>query len=401
VRIAFVSPEFVTESNYDGGLANYLQRAGASLLALGHEPHVIVASDRDGSFDHHGILVHRVDVRPGPLQRLMLRVLRRYGDVLRIPFQSFKLNQRLRRLQLRHPYAVAQFSSYLATALFRPRSIPSVVRLSSIESLWSHAYERDSGPTCPARLISFLEQCSLARANRLIGPSRLLADVVEKATGRPVSLIESPFVPLAGELDDSIYRQHLATRRYILFFGTIGLLKGVRCLAEILDPLLSHYKDLQVVFVGKDGRYLERPMLEYVRTQAGEHCDRIIHFDRMPHETLYPIIDGADAVVLPSRVDNFPNACLEAMSRGKVVVGTRGASFDQLITDGESGFLCEIDDRKSLLAAVRRALDTEHKVEIGERARARIDELCPERAGARLVEVYEDLEERTEDICKS
>jgi hypothetical protein len=53
--------------------------------------------------------------------------------------------------------------------------------------------------------------------------------------------------------------------------------------------------------------------------------------------------------------------------------------------------LCEIDDRKSLLAAVERALAADHVDEIGACARARIEELRPELAGARLVEAYAEL----------
>jgi glycosyltransferase involved in cell wall biosynthesis len=132
-------------------------------------------------------------------------------------------------------------------------------------------------------------------------------------------------------------------------------------------------------------------MLEYVLEQAGEHRDRVMHFDKMPHAMLYPFIEHAEAVVLPSRIDNFPNACLEAMALGKVVVGTRGASFEQLIEDGVSGFLCEIDDRKSLLAAIERALGLEDKAEMGRRAKARMHILRPELAGSRLEEVYEEV----------
>jgi glycosyltransferase involved in cell wall biosynthesis len=392
VRIAFISPEFVTEHRYDGGLANYLYRAGASLVGLGHEPHIIVASDRDESFDLDGIRVHRVDVGPNWLHGLAGRTLRRYRPVFSILWQSFRLNRRLRRLHAQYPVALAQYSSYLATALFRPRAIPAVVRLSSLAPQMDRAYERN-GPVGLARLTSLLELRSIAKGRLLIAPSRVLAEAAEAVTGKPVRVVESPFVPFAGEPDATVYREHLATRRYALFFGTVGILKGVKCLAEILDPLLEDHKDLYFVFVGKDARYRGRPMLEYVRAQAGEHRDRVIYFDRMPHASLYPIIEHAEVAVLPSRVDNFPNACLEAMSLGKIVVGTRGASFDQLIDDGVSGFLCEIDDRKSLLAAVERALATDRADAIGARARARIEELRPELAGARLVEAYAELVE--------
>jgi glycosyltransferase involved in cell wall biosynthesis len=390
VRIAFLSPEFVTEKNYDGGLANYLYRAALSLVGLGHEPHVIVASDRDETFDLDGIRVHRVDMGPGWLHGLAARILRRHRPVFSILWQSFLLNRRLRSLHARTPFVLVQYSNYFATALFRPRSIPAVVRLSSLAPQWDRAYERD-GPVGLGRVTSFLELRSIAKGRLLIAPSRMLAAAAEAVTGKPVRVVESPFVPFAGEPDPAIYREHLSTRRYALFFGTVGLMKGVKCLAEILEPLLEDHKDLYFVFVGKDARYRGRPMFEYVRAQAGEHRDRVLYFDRMSHASLYPIIENAEAVVLPSRVDNFPNACLEAMSLGKIVVGTRGASFDQLIDDGVSGFLCEIDDRKSLLAAVERALATDRADAIGARARARIEELRPELAGARLVEAYTEL----------
>jgi glycosyltransferase involved in cell wall biosynthesis len=61
--------------------------------------------------------------------------------------------------------------------------------------------------------------------------------------------------------------------------------------------------------------------------------------DSLPHRQLYPIIERAKLVVLPSIADNMPNACLEAMALGKAVVGPQGAVFDEVITDEERGFL--------------------------------------------------------------
>jgi len=390
-----MSPEFVTEDNYDGGLANYLQRAALALVGLGHEPHVIVASDRDESFDLEGIRVHRVDVGPRWLHGLARRILRRYRPLFSTLWQSFVLNQRLRRLHAQHPVDVAQYASYRATALFRPRRIPAVVRLSSLASQMDRAYERD-GPIGFAQLDSRLERLAIARGNLLIAPSQLLADAAAELTGRPVRVVESPYLRADVEPDPTVYREHLASRRYALFFGTLGVLKGVRCLAEILEPLLDANKDLHFAFVGKDVGFRGRPMFEYVLAQAGEHRDRVLHLDRVPRAALDPIIEHAEIVVLPSRIDNFPNACLEAMAMGKIVVGTRGASFEQLIDDGKSGFLCEIDDRKSLFAAVERALATDQAEAIGLRARARIDALRPELAGARLLDAYAELLGRTQ-----
>lgn len=391
MRVAFITPEFVSEANFDGGLANYLHRAAQSLIRLGHEPHVLVASDRDESIDFDGIAVHRVDVRSGFIDRVLRRVLRAALPIAEIPWTSFRLNRRLARLHREVGIDVAQYASYGATALFRLRQIPTLVRLSSLESLWSDAYERTNKGTWHAKVTTALEKLSLGRADRLISPSALVAGHASQLLGRSVAVVESPYLPPNLELDDTAFEAHLAGRRYALFFGTIGLLKGVKTLAEALPDLFEFDKELVFAFVGKQGNYAGRPMLEYIHAQAGRDQHRVVCLDRMPHARLYPIIDGASVVVLPSRVDNFPNACLEAMARGKIVVGTRGASFDQLIEDGESGFLCDIDDRQSLRSAVERALSHPDPASIGERAKARIDMLSPELAGRELVRTYERL----------
>ncbi len=49
---------------------------------------------------------------------------------------------------------------------------------------------------------------------------------------------------------------------------------------------------------------------------------------------------------LPSRIDNLTNTCIESMALGKVVIGTQGAIFEQLIEDGVNCFLCRIDCKK-------------------------------------------------------
>ena len=46
--------------------------------------------------------------------------------------------------------------------------------------------------------------------------------------------------------------------------------------------------------------------------------------DKLPHRQLYPVIAGARLVVLPSLIENLPNAGLEAMALGRAVIGTAG-----------------------------------------------------------------------------
>src|SRR5262249_37770227 len=65
LRIAFVTPEYVTEDYFDGGLANYINRTSRLLAERGHDVHVVTLSRRDEKeFDHDGVMVHRVMLKP-------------------------------------------------------------------------------------------------------------------------------------------------------------------------------------------------------------------------------------------------------------------------------------------------------------------------------------------------
>jgi glycosyltransferase involved in cell wall biosynthesis len=113
----------------------------------------------------------------------------------------------------------------------------------------------------------------------------------------------------------------------------------------------------------------------------------------MPHAQLFPIIRDAEFVALPSLVDNFPNTCVEAMMLGKIVVGTRGRGFDQLIQDGKNGLLCEPGDIDSLARAIRQAatLSQVDKERMAKLARERIDRLAPKQVVAELLAFYEEV----------
>lgn len=391
MKIALVTPEFVTEDNYDGGLANYLDRISYSLVSLGHEVHVLVESNRDECFERDGVRVHRIDVLSIFIDQLLGRVLGRLASAVVIPWRSFRLNRKLLGLHREAAFDLVQYPSYRALALFRPRAIPALIRLSSLQSLWSRAYADRMSSRLATRVESWLESRALLRADRLISPSRLVADAAARLIHRAVDVVESPFIPVRIEENRGKVDESIAGHRYALFFGTIGLLKGVKTIAEMLGSLFEMHPELYFVFVGKEEHYEGRPMMEFVLACAGAYRDRVIRLERMRHDALYPVIEAAAVVVLPSRIDNFPNACLEAMAHGKIVVGTRGASFEQLIEDGESGFLCEIDDPTSLLRAVDAALTLDAPEAMERRARARIDCLRPELAGARLLEIYREV----------
>jgi len=244
--------------------------------------------------------------------------------------------------------------------------------------------------TVQRKILHYLESLSMKRADVLLGPSKIIASMVEKNIGKQVWVVESPYHQPDMKMDTTLYERNLAGKKYLLSYGSLYRLKGTDLIGDIILPLLSKYLDLHFVFIGKDFGIYEQSTMDYIRRKAESHEDRIIYFPSMPHRQLFPIIENARAVVLPSRIDNLPNTCIESMALGKIVIGTNGASFEQLIENEKSGFLCKIGDSKSLLDAIEKvlSLSKDEKSEIGELAKKRTQKLAPDIVINDLINVY-------------
>ena len=161
---------------------------------------------------------------------------------------------------------------------------------------------------------------------------------------------------------------------------------------------LEDNKDMYFTFLGKEdiivhnGKkvYAKKYILEHVK----QHTERIIFIDPIYDKAaLNYIIYKAEACVLPSRMDNLPNTGIEAMALGKIVIGTAGASFEQLINDGVSGYLCERDNPQSLLECMDKVMNmTEEQRKVMEqRAKLRTEEMDGENIYRQLIIAYEGV----------
>jgi glycogen synthase len=395
MKLAFLTPEFVTEPKFDGGLANYLNRVTGALRDLGHAPEIFVLSDRDETIDHNGVTVHRVPVQASRTKSLLHRVLKRSTGVklhasLAVDNGARSLAAAFLRHHEQQPYDLVQGSDYGATGLYLPRrrTFPFVTRLSyfrplvrkcsmpqaSLDHLWA---ER-------------LERLSVQRSDACYGPSHRVADVVRQTMRVPVEVIRPP-IPAADETimeDDSVRKTAIGDKRYVLFFGRVCRVKGVDLLAQAVRPILEQDTSLHLVIVGRED---PAGIMDEMRTALGGAADRLIHVQRLAHAQLFPIIRHAQVVALPSRIDNFPNVCIEAMRLGQIVVGTREASFDELITDGENGLLASSESVPSITTAIRRALDLspQQRSAMGAAAQQTLEEFSPELTIPELCDFYQ------------
>jgi glycosyltransferase involved in cell wall biosynthesis len=390
MNIAFVTTEFVTEPTFDGGLANYLDKISLALLEEKHNIYIFIASNENQIFSHKNRIIVRVNTQSILHNFLQKKHIIKYFDPLHWIIQSYKLNKAIKYFSKISSFDIVQYSSHTATGFFIPKNINSIVRISSFQPLWNKHYEIKIDKNVE-KWEGFLEIQAIKKAKKVFGPSQLLSQELSYISKRDIKIIESPLITLPKkQFDNSFYNEKLYNKKYLLFFGTLGLLKGIKEISEIIYQLLQENSNLYFVFIGKNTIYNNKPIYSLINTNAKEHQNRCIYYESLNREKLFPIIKNSYAVVLPSRIDNFPNTCCEAMSLSKIVIGTRNTSFEQLIKHQGNGFLAHPYNALSLLHVLREVLqlDKESKLNIEQQAYQTVKRLSPKNVALKHEKLY-------------
>lgn len=384
MNILFVTPAVWSPNKApSGGFMTYLYRISQSLHSLGHRPIILAVGNRNRRWVENGIEI--IQVYDGHISVSNNKCINWIYDSFK---KSYKLNHEIKQLESKMKIDIIQFASTTGTALLYYGKTPAVMRLSMYSKNYFSEDEISAG-NCP-KTMAWIERCASRHCNAVFAPSKAIADAFCQDVRRKVYVIETPYVEGVDVYDDYYVKTYLKGKKYALFFGLLAARKGIDVIGECLERFLRENKDYYFVFVGKDISS-DGEKVKMLRKCAGVYADRVVIFPVLPHAQLYPIIQSADFVVLPSIADNFPNACIEAMSLGKVVIGTYGASFDQMIRHGISGLLCQIGNSDDLLEKMKMAVlfDDRQKECIGHNAKKRVERLKPEIVGEKLLSFYQ------------
>lgn len=384
MTILFATTDYVIKGKPTTGLPAYLYRVSRALLDMGHTPIIMTFGHHDFYRKDDGIEVYTIYV---PCSYYKNKCI---GYICDAVSKSQIMNRRIEELSRRRYIDVIQFTSLMGLPLFYMGNIPAVLRLSSYARIAFSTHI--SVDKTLAETMAFFERCSVKRCTAVYAPCQSTADQFGRDTHRKVYVLETPFQNDVQCYDYSFANQ-LKGKKYVFFFGILSPEKGIGVIAEILYQFLDAYKDYTFVFAGHPYEINGINAHTLLRKCAKEYVNRVILLKPLPHELLYPVIMGAKFIVLPYFNDNLSNACLEAISFGKVVIGTDGGSFEQVIKHGYSGVLCQRNDSNDLLDKLHYVmnLSDQEKREMEKNAKQRMECLKPEVAVKKLVCFYKKV----------
>ncbi|MEO6092399.1 MAG: glycosyltransferase family 4 protein [Novosphingobium sp.] len=204
-----------------------------------------------------------------------------------------------------------------------------------------------------------LEDFVIKASDAHLCPSRYLAShcVEHYGLAEPVEVIPLP-MGSSAEIGREV---ETWSRGSICFCGRLEPRKGV---IEFVDAAISVARDdptLRFDFVGSDNQFNTRISVQsLVERRIPPELRACFQFHGgKPRDELLRMLGNARIAAVPSRWENFPNTCLEAMGSGLPVLATRNGGMAEMVEDGVTGWLAgdgpePLADR--LAEALRRAL---------------------------------------------
>lgn len=376
MNICLISQEYPPETNL-GGIATYTQTLARQLVRMGQTVHVLTyAKESEYVTDDMGVTVHRLLPRlKGDLderQNLLLEPYAQFNHWI-LGF-SKRVYECFLNLHAQEPFDVIEAPDTCAQALFIYKFVQGPKKIVRLHTPFFWVRHLNNIPDSPENALrEALEKEQAFAATDITSPTHALAEIVMKEW----DLSDIPVIPNFFNLDNyrpdlSVYEQHLKNQAYIIYYGRLEYRKGVHVLAPALTEVLRKHPELKVAFAGDDSMYNNLSMKVGIQEVLKDFSDRVVFIPNTPHDALYPLIERAKLVVLPSLWENFPYTCLEGMALSKTVIATTGSGFSEIIDDGVNGFLCAPGDSKALSAQILDCLENADVDAIGLKAMEKV-----------------------------
>lgn len=173
---------------------------------------------------------------------------------------------------------------------------------------------------------------------------------------------------------------------YVVYFGRLVALKGVKTLFEALTYL---DRSLQVYIIGEGE--LEENLKEYAGQQG---LDNVRFPGYLATEDLIPLVQGAALTVFPSECyENYPLAIIESLACGTPVVGSNIGGIPDIVQEGWNGALFEPGNARALAARVQQLLQRpQERIEMGRNGRRQVESINhPQHYYRQILELYQEL----------
>jgi glycosyltransferase involved in cell wall biosynthesis len=395
VNICLVSGEYPPENGW-GGVATYTHTMADSLARAGHRVFVVAspAPKAPAVVLSEGVEVHRLSLTNLHYYtwRLGIRLAQLPKIIKRLEYQ-LAVARKIRELNSRHDLDIVEYADSYADGFFHRllNRMPYVVKLHVPYWVLMQHHKNET-----AGIIGRMERSFVRRANAIVSPSRFLAD----ESSRRYRIEPERIEVLPNPVDTSLFAPGLESARStmtVLFVGWHTELKGVDVLGEAIPKVIESYPNVRFVLVGGEvgGPPAQENSLKarLTKTLAQQILLGQVRFGEFTDDRseLASFYRASTLCVVPSRFDNFPYVCLEAMACGCAVVASHVGGLPEMVDEGITGSLVKPGDANALAQAIGTILaDPARGRRMGAAGRSKVLAECEAtKIAARTVATYQ------------
>lgn len=362
MHIGFLTPEFPHErTTHAAGIGTSIKNLTTALQKKGVAVSVFVYGQKEAAvFEENGIKIHLIPHVKYPFftwyfyRKYIQNYLNKYIE--------------LDRLDL------IEAPDWTGITAFMNLNVPLVIRFHGSDAYFCHLEERKQ-----KRKNFWFEKLGIQKANAFIAPTTFAGELTKSIfsiQNKKIKTIHYGLqLPQFQNDRPDFYEDNL-----ILYVGTIIRKKGVLELPEIFKKVLKQVPDAKLMLIGGDSfdiatqssstwKLLEDSLEESFKNQ-------VTYLGKVPYQQIQEYIKNAHVCVFPTFAETLGMVTIESMAMQKPVVNSAIGWAQELIIDGESGFLVHPKNHDEYAAKIVALLkDKKLCKTIGLAAKKRVEEV--------------------------
>ena len=224
----------------------------------------------------------------------------------------------------------------------------------------------------------------LRKTNAIVGVSDKVCEIVRQKVDKvPVHTVYN------GVETELFYPQDCKFDNFtVIGVGNLISIKGFRYLIDAFKKLYDEDSTVRLVIVGEG---VERNSLLAKISSLGLD-EAVTLTGKLPYDEVSQYMRRSHVFVLPSYYEALGCVYLEAMACGVPTVGVNGMGIDEIIVDGQNGYLCNPRDVDSVYDCIKKVMtSTDFQADLGMRGRETALKFTWEASAKSLDEVYKSV----------
>lgn len=358
MKIAMLSWELRKPCGGMGNHVYYLSRE----LAKKHEIFLIVPAKRNFS---------KKNIKQFPTS------IYRGGNAPLIKLASYFATSWKKALEIINKYDIDLVHSHHASDLSVPKKIPTVNTAHHIGILLGNRLLRNesllgvSGEDFVQKVLgglgSMVINQTYSRSDKIIAVSQFQKDILKSKNigGKKIEVIPNGVNTERFKPRDTSLKERYNADNLVLYLGRLSKMKGVHRLIRNARKIIEENTNTKILIVGRGGY---RKQLVKMRNKLDLKEDVFFLNYTFHPDKFYNL---ADIYVLPSIFESFGMTVLEAMACGTPVVASKNGGTEEIITNGEDGFL--FGDEEEMVDKINFLLENKAlRKKLGKKARNKI-----------------------------